>query len=195
MLFIQEYLTVTVVTVIFLMASSLNSSCSDRGVNSIFTCTRLLHKNPILLGYTLFKLEFNTLVLCNHSKIIVLFCPNVREGSARGFGIRTSQSTYGSDSWGDDPITRHIISLSIDKNTGESFLLWPLVLHIKGYFHVLVLPLVEPRHLEAYEKICHQSDERNSSGDEETLSSLLLDLPSITGYGKLLAIYFCVYTI
>lgn len=38
-----------------------------------------------------------------------------REGSARGFGIRVAQSAEGSDSWVDDPITRHIISLYINK--------------------------------------------------------------------------------
>lgn len=117
-----------------------------------------------------------------------VFCAPVREGSARGFGIRTSQSTRGSDSWVDDPITRHIISLSIDRNMGESFLLWPLVLHIKGYFHILVLPLVEPRHLKAYERMYQQSDCASSAGGEDSLSSLLLDLPCITGYGKLLDI-------
>ncbi|CAA6668961.1 unnamed protein product [Spirodela intermedia] len=113
------------------------------------------------------------------------------EGSARGFGIRTSQSTRGSDSWVDDPITRHIISLSIDKNMGESFLLWPLVLHIKGYFHIFVLPLVEPRHLKAYERMYQQSDSGSSAGGEESLSSLLLDLPCITGYGGFKFIPIC----
>ncbi|KAF3943377.1 hypothetical protein CMV_030063 [Castanea mollissima] len=71
-----------------------------------------------------------------------------REGSARGFGIRVSQSSVGSDSWVDDPITRHIIGLYINKEEeGDNNLLWPLILHIK----------------------------------DESLSSLLLDLPSITG--------------
>ncbi|KAF5465590.1 hypothetical protein F2P56_015580 [Juglans regia] len=72
-----------------------------------------------------------------------------REGSARGFGIRVSQSSKGSDSWVDDPITRHIVGLYINKGEeGENNLLWPLILHIK----------------------------------DDSLSSLLLDLPSITGY-------------
>ncbi|KAG6668253.1 hypothetical protein CIPAW_01G157200 [Carya illinoinensis] len=71
-----------------------------------------------------------------------------REGSARGFGIRVSQSSKGSDSWVDDPITRHIVGLYINKEEeGENNLLWPLILHIK----------------------------------DDSLSSLLLDLPSITG--------------
>ncbi|XP_040995520.1 AP-5 complex subunit mu isoform X5 [Juglans microcarpa x Juglans regia] len=72
-----------------------------------------------------------------------------REGSARGFGIRVSQSSKGSDSWVDDPITRHIVGLYINKGEeGENNLLWPLILHIK----------------------------------DDSLSSLLLNLPSITGY-------------
>ncbi|GAV63348.1 LOW QUALITY PROTEIN: Adap_comp_sub domain-containing protein/F-box-like domain-containing protein/LRR_6 domain-containing protein [Cephalotus follicularis] len=104
-----------------------------------------------------------------------------REGSARGFGIRLAQSTEGSDSWVDDPITRHIISLYIDKKEGENYLLWPLLLHLKGPYCILVLPLVEPRHLKAYETLCKRSDCGNAVGVDESLSSLLLDLPSITG--------------
>ena len=95
----------------------------------------------------------------------------------------------GSDSWGDDPITRHIIGLYINKEEdGENNLLWPLILHIKGQYSVLVLPLVEPRHLKAYACLCKRSDCGNAVGVDDSLSSLLLDLPSITGYGKLLAI-------
>ncbi|XP_058084137.1 AP-5 complex subunit mu isoform X2 [Magnolia sinica] len=106
-----------------------------------------------------------------------------RDGSARGFGIRVTQSAQGSDSWVDDPITQHIISLYIDKEEeGESFLLWPLVLHIKGLHYILVLPLVEPHHLKAYERMCKRSDCGNSVL-QEGLSSLLVDLPCITGYG------------
>ncbi|KAF9618321.1 hypothetical protein IFM89_000956 [Coptis chinensis] len=105
-----------------------------------------------------------------------------REGSARGFGIRVTRSTEGSDSWVDDPITRHIISLCINKEEEEgSFFLWPLVLHIKGQYYILVLPLVEPQHVKAYEGMCRRSDCGNSVGVEEGLSSLLLDLPCITG--------------
>ncbi|XP_058084136.1 AP-5 complex subunit mu isoform X1 [Magnolia sinica] len=104
-----------------------------------------------------------------------------RDGSARGFGIRVTQSAQGSDSWVDDPITQHIISLYIDKEEeGESFLLWPLVLHIKGLHYILVLPLVEPHHLKAYERMCKRSDCGNSVL-QEGLSSLLVDLPCITG--------------
>ncbi|KAJ0092897.1 hypothetical protein Patl1_25506 [Pistacia atlantica] len=105
-----------------------------------------------------------------------------REGSVRGFGIRVIQSTEGSDSWVDDPITRHVISLNIDvEEGGENHLLWPLVLHIKGPYSILVLPLVEPRHLKAYTRLCKRSDCGNAVGADDSLSSLLLDLPSITG--------------
>ncbi|KAI8561493.1 hypothetical protein RHMOL_Rhmol04G0344500 [Rhododendron molle] len=105
-----------------------------------------------------------------------------REGSARGFGIRVAQSAEGSDSWVDDPITRHIISLYVNKeDEGENHLLWPLILHIKGHYCILVLPLVEPRHLKAYARMCKRPDCGNAVGMDESLSSLLLDLPSITG--------------
>ncbi|PIA44740.1 hypothetical protein AQUCO_01700379v1 [Aquilegia coerulea] len=105
-----------------------------------------------------------------------------REGSARGYGIRVTQSAEGSDSWVDDPITRHIIGIYISKEDEEGqYLLWPLVLHIKGQYYILVLPLVEPQHLKAYERMCKRSDCGNCIGVEESLSSLLLDLPCITG--------------
>ncbi|GFY85189.1 clathrin adaptor complexes medium subunit family protein [Actinidia rufa] len=105
-----------------------------------------------------------------------------REGSIRGFGIRVAQSVEGSDSWVDDPITRHIISLYVNKEEeGENRLLWPLILHIKSHYCILVLPLVEPRHLKAYARIHKRSDCGNAVGADESVSSLLLDLPSITG--------------
>jgi hypothetical protein len=110
-----------------------------------------------------------------------------REGSARGFGIRKSNSSLGSDSWVDDPITRHIIGLYINKEwDDDKNLLWPLILHIKGPYSILVLPLVEPRHVKAYEKLCKTPDCGSSLGLDDSLSSLLLDLPAITGYAKLL---------
>lgn len=97
-----------------------------------------------------------------------------------------SQSVKGSDSWVDDPITRHVISLYINKEEkGEDNLMWPLVLHVKGPYSILVLPLVEPRHLKSYSRLCHTSDCGSAVGADEALSSLLMDLPSITGYGKL----------
>ncbi|XP_057956756.1 AP-5 complex subunit mu isoform X4 [Malania oleifera] len=116
-----------------------------------------------------------------------------REGSVRGFGIRVRQSIEGSDSWVDDPITRHIVSVYVKEEEEEEeevereekrdkHLLWPLILHIKGHFCILVLPLVEPQHLKAYTRLCRRSDCGNSVGGDGSLSSLLLDLPSITGY-------------
>ncbi|XP_008793659.2 AP-5 complex subunit mu isoform X2 [Phoenix dactylifera] len=104
-----------------------------------------------------------------------------REGSARGFGIRFSQSVQGSDSWVDDPITRHIITLYIYREERDEFMLWPLVLHTKGSYHILVLPFVEPQQFKAYGRLCTRSDCGNSVGEECSLSSLLLDLPCITG--------------
>lgn len=114
-----------------------------------------------------------------------------REGSLRGFGVRVSQSAEGSDSWLDDPITRHIIGIYINKEEdGDSNVLWPLILHTKGHYVILIFPLVEPRHLKAYVTLCNRSDCGNAVGVEDSISSILLDLPSITGYGKLLAMLF-----
>ncbi|GMH29276.1 hypothetical protein Nepgr_031119 [Nepenthes gracilis] len=105
-----------------------------------------------------------------------------REGSVRGFGIRVAESVEGSDSWVDDPITRHIISLHISKDEEEdNHLLWPLILHIKGLYCILVLPLVEPKHLIAYGRLCKRSDCGTAVVADPNVSSLLLDLPSITG--------------
>ncbi|XP_022740434.1 AP-5 complex subunit mu-like [Durio zibethinus] len=105
-----------------------------------------------------------------------------REGSVRGFGIRVIQSREGSDSWVDDPITRHIIGLYINKEEeGENNLLWPLALHIKGPYCILILPLLEPRYVKAYARLCKRSDCGNAVMADEYLSSVLLDLPSITG--------------
>ncbi|KAJ0975683.1 hypothetical protein J5N97_017648 [Dioscorea zingiberensis] len=104
-----------------------------------------------------------------------------REGSARGFGIRVAQSSSGSDSWIDDPITRHIISLHIHREAEDEFLLWPLVLHVKGSYCILVLPLVEPQQFQAYERKCQRPGCGDSVGEEDSLSSLLLSLPCITG--------------
>ncbi|XP_021723425.1 AP-5 complex subunit mu-like [Chenopodium quinoa] len=104
-----------------------------------------------------------------------------REGSARGSGIRVAESVQGSDSWVDDPIVRHIISLHIDHEEGEGYMLWPLVFHVKGPYCILVLPLVEPKHVKAYEGLCKRSDCGTAIGMDPNLSSLLFDLPSITG--------------
>ncbi|KAL8216526.1 hypothetical protein R6Q57_023363 [Mikania cordata] len=105
-----------------------------------------------------------------------------REGSARGYGIRVKQSIEGSDSWVDDPITRHIVSLHVKKEeNGEELTFWPLILHSKGQYYILVLPLVEPDHLKAYKTLCRRSDCGNGVGVDGNLSSLLLQLPCITG--------------
>ncbi|XP_052190907.1 AP-5 complex subunit mu isoform X1 [Diospyros lotus] len=105
-----------------------------------------------------------------------------REGSARGFGIRIHQSAEGSDSWVDDPITRHILGLYINKEEeGGKYLLWPLILHIKSHFCIVVLPLVEPFHLREYARLGKRSDCGNAVGTDGSVSSFLLDLPSITG--------------
>ncbi|XP_076940618.1 AP-5 complex subunit mu-like [Bidens hawaiensis] len=105
-----------------------------------------------------------------------------REGSACGYGIRVKQSNEGSDSWVDDPIMRHIVSLHVKKEeNGEDHTLWPLILHTKGQYYILVLPLVEPDHLKAYNTLCMRSDCGNGVGVDGNLSSLLLQLPCITG--------------
>lgn len=115
------------------------------------------------------------------SFITIIFPSLYREGSARGFGIRIIQSSEGSDSWVDDPITRHIIGLHVKKEEGDSVFLWPLILHIKSHYSILVLPFVEPRHTKQYASLCRRSDCGSAIGVESSLSSLLLDLPSITG--------------
>lgn len=129
--------------------------------------------------------DFKYHSLPNDSELAAAFIDRKkREGSARGFGLRLSQSVKGSDSWVDDPITRHIISLTISKEEkGEHNLLWPLVLHIKGPYSILMLPLVDPHHLKSYSRMCNRSDCGSAIGADENLSSLLVDLPSITGYG------------
>lgn len=113
----------------------------------------------------------------------------LREGSIQGRGLRDGDSVEGSDSWVDDPITRYIISLqisSLDEGSSTA-LLWPLVLHRKGNFYLLVLPLVEPRHLTAYRDICWRSNcgsphkLRKDGQEYRGLSSMLFELPGITG--------------
>ncbi|KAK4477980.1 hypothetical protein RD792_017245 [Penstemon davidsonii] len=121
--------------------------------------------------------------LPNESELAAAFTDRKkREGSVRGYGLRTSQSIKGSDSWVDDPVTRHVISVYINKGEKEDTkLLWPLALHIKGPYSILVLLLVEPHHLKSYSRMCNRSDCGSAIGADENLSSLLLDLPSITG--------------
>jgi AP-5 complex subunit mu-1 len=105
-----------------------------------------------------------------------------REGTARGSGNRTSASSVGSDSWVDDPITRHIISLHIVANEkGDNFMLWPLVLQKRGGYYVLVLPMVDPQSFGAYENLQKRSDCGSLAKENGNLSSILLNLPCITG--------------
>lgn len=144
----------------------------------------------ILLSYSLsilvplFSLFFSFMFsLCSQLLKTWITLSNLfyREGSARGFGIRINQSVEGSDSWVDDPITRHIISLCTKNEEEKKLVLWPLILHIKGHYCILVLPLVEPDHLKTYTRMCKRSDCGNAVGADESLSPLLLNLPSITG--------------
>jgi AP-5 complex subunit mu-1 len=104
-----------------------------------------------------------------------------REGTARGSGIRTNVSSVGLDSWVDDPITRHIISLRMDKEEGDGFMLWPVVLQKRGGYYVLVLPLVDPQPFRAYENLLKRSDCGSSAKENGNLSSILFNLPCITG--------------
>lgn len=104
-----------------------------------------------------------------------------REGSASGHGIRVNHSAQGSDSWIDDPITQHIIMLHINREDEDDYMLWPLVLHVKGFFYILVLPLVEPQQHKSYERMCRRLDCGNIGRMEDGISSLLLNLPCITG--------------
>lgn len=125
--------------------------------------------------------ECLVLLSCSPLFIAINFPSLYREGSARGFGIRVIQSSEGSDSWVDDPITRHIIGLHVKKEEGSSIFIWPLILNIKSHYSILVLPLVEPQHIKHYASLCRRSDCGSAIGAESSLSSLLLDLPSITG--------------
>ncbi|KAL5206521.1 hypothetical protein ABZP36_034730 [Zizania latifolia] len=104
-----------------------------------------------------------------------------REGTARGSGLRTRVSSVGLDSWVDDPITRHIISLHIDKEEGGGFMLWPVVLQKRGGYYILVLPLVDPQSFKAYERLMKRDDCGSSAKENANLSSILLNLPCITG--------------
>ncbi|CAN8257573.1 unnamed protein product [Cochlearia groenlandica] len=114
-----------------------------------------------------------------------------REGSTRGYGIRVAQSSKRSDSWLDDPITRYIISLCLNQeeeednddvdDDDERNVLWPFVLHTKGLYSILVLPLVEPKEVKDYVKLCKRSDCGPAVGEDLSFSSLLLNISSITG--------------
>jgi AP-5 complex subunit mu-1 len=95
----------------------------------------------------------------------------------QGQGIREAVSQEGSDSWVDDIITRQVTSLQFSP---KGMMLWPVLEHVRGSFYILVLPLVEPHHLAAYHELCCRSD-CGGAATNHSLSSLLLDLPCITG--------------
>ena len=110
-----------------------------------------------------------------------------REGLNQVGGARDSgDNSENSDVWVDDPISRHIISLQISGPEDEgcsATLIWPLILHLKGNFQILILPLVEPRHLKGYATISRKHT-RGSVKDHshfQSLSSMLLELPCVTG--------------
>lgn len=164
-----------------------NNSCSIRAI------WILNNQNTVVFSRRFPVVERRWNVACKKANVLSFF-PNdleiadaftdrkKREGSARGYGIRVKQSVEGSDSWVDDPMMRHIISLNVKKEAdGEDHTIWPLILHAKGQYYVLVLPLIEPGHFKAYNTICTRSDCGNGVGVDGNLSSLLLQLPSITG--------------
>lgn len=96
-----------------------------------------------------------------------------REGPENGRGLHGS--VEGSDRWEDTGVTRYVNSLQVENSR-----LWPMVEHKRGSCYILVLPLVEPRHLAAYQEICGRSDCGGAASDQ-SFSSLLLDLPCVTG--------------
>eukprot|EP00897_Mesotaenium_endlicherianum_P007389 jgi/Mesen1/6679/ME000343S05854 len=118
-----------------------------------------------------------------------------RQQSSPAAVLRGASSVPGDAAWLDDPIACHVIALSVPHKGGENKdesapppILWPLLLHRKGPFWILVLPLVHPRHLAAYDVLRWQPDCGGSGrghgsepGGHRSLSSLLLDLPAVTG--------------
>lgn len=108
---------------------------------------------------------------------------STRDGSLQASAIREVWSVEGTDAWVDDPITRYVVSIQL-KSTEDGdrpALLWPLVVHSKGQYQVLVLPLVEPHHLATYEDLAWRKDCGGGAGGEASLSALLLQSPCITG--------------
>lgn len=75
----------------------------------------------------------------------------------------------------DDPITRYVMSLKVDGGC-----LWPVVEHKRAGWSILVLPMVEPHQMAAYEDACNRPGCGGSASDL-SLSSILLDMPCITG--------------
>ena len=112
----------------------------------------------------------------------------LREVSNQVGGMRDRDILEYSDAWVDDPITRHIISLQIlgpEEEGCSATLIWPLILHLKGNFQILVLPLVEPQHLKGYAIISrrHTRGIPCIKGHQQfhSLSSMFLELPCVTG--------------
>jgi AP-5 complex subunit mu-1 len=108
--------------------------------------------------------------------VLILWLVNSEE-LEQGRGIREAVSQEGSDSWVDDIITRQVTSLQFSP---KGMMLWPVLEHVRGSLYILVLPLVEPHHLAAYHELCCRSD-CGGAATNHSLSSLLLDLPCITG--------------
>ena len=143
--------------------------------------------------------------------VVILWFRHVsrRQEASKTGGIREPSSQPGTDSWLDDPITRHIIGLQVSTPADSapdnsptpvtrdatsspppatsSPPLWPISLHTKGSFRILVLSSVDPRHLAAYLKLTWQEDcggpspAHLDSPAATTWSTLLTQLPTITG--------------
>lgn len=60
-------------------------------------------------------------------------------------------------------------------------MLWPVIFHTSANYYVLVLPLVEPKKVKEYKKLYERKDCGGSVKENDSLSSLLLNLPCITG--------------
>lgn len=75
----------------------------------------------------------------------------------------------------DDPIMRYVMSLKVEEGR-----LWPVVEHRRSGCFILVLPMVEPHQMAAYEELCDRSGCGGATSDLG-LSKLLLDIPGVTG--------------
>ncbi|CAM0949909.1 unnamed protein product [Alopecurus aequalis] len=60
-------------------------------------------------------------------------------------------------------------------------MLWPVVLQKRGGYYVLVLPLVDPQSFRTFESLLIRPDCGSSAKENGNLSSILLNLPCITG--------------
>lgn len=82
-------------------------------------------------------------------------------------------SSFTASKSGADPILRYVTSLKLEQGS-----LWPVVEHRRGGCFILVLPMVEPQQMAAYDAISQRSD---CGGASSELSKLLLDMPCVTG--------------